>query len=394
MSKTYLTDINLTKNQLIQARIENLAIEPTAPVTGQIYFDTVSNKLRYYSGAVLGWISIDNENDARPPRSHVIATNTGLGLQHTISGAADGMVLRATGATTASMAVLAHGDLSGIGSNTHAAIDTHIQTANIHRELNDNQTTATNLWSATKINTLISALQSEVTGALVFKGGYDATTNTPNLTNPAAGTILQGFTYVITNAGALLGEALQVGDMIIAQQNNPSTLAHWTMVNKNIPDIVDATTTVKGIVALATSAEASTGTNTAKTITPAGLKYTLDQRPATAAISGLIKLATGAEAIAGTDTQKAITPATLKSALGVAGTLGVARKFSQTLATSATSYSIIHGLDTTDVIVSVKSTTAPSHQVEVDVSVPSATTVNIGFNVAPAAGAFSVTIIG
>ena len=260
--------------------------------------------------------------------------------------------------------------------------------------MNDNQTTATNLWSATKINTLISALQSEVTGALVFKGGYDATTNTPNLTNPAAGTILQGFTYVITNAGALLGEALQVGDMIIAQQNNPSTLAHWTMVNKNIPDIVDATTTVKGIVALATSAEASTGTNTAKTITPAGLKYTLDQRPATAAISGLIKLATGAEAIAGTDTQKAITPATLKSALGVAGTLGVARKFSQTLATSATSYSIIHGLDTTDVIVSVKSTTAPSHQVEVDVSVPSATTVNIGFNVAPAAGAFSVTIIG
>ncbi len=47
-----------------------------------------------------------------------------------------------------------HTDLtSGIGTNTHAQIDTHIGTDNIHRIQNDTQTTVTNLWSASKINT-------------------------------------------------------------------------------------------------------------------------------------------------------------------------------------------------------------------------------------------------
>lgn len=51
--------------------------------------------------------------------SHVLATNTALGSQHTISGATAGHVLRASGATTAAFAQLQHGDLGGVGANDH-----------------------------------------------------------------------------------------------------------------------------------------------------------------------------------------------------------------------------------------------------------------------------------
>lgn len=51
--------------------------------------------------------------------SHVLATNTALGGQHTISGATAGQVLRASGATTANFQALSHSDLTGVSANQH-----------------------------------------------------------------------------------------------------------------------------------------------------------------------------------------------------------------------------------------------------------------------------------
>lgn len=52
-------------------------------------------------------------------QSHVLATNAGLGSDHTISGATSGHVLRASGATTAAFAQLQHSDLGGVTANQH-----------------------------------------------------------------------------------------------------------------------------------------------------------------------------------------------------------------------------------------------------------------------------------
>lgn len=51
--------------------------------------------------------------------THVIATNTALGSQHSISGATAGQVLRASGATTANFQALSHSDLTGVNNNDH-----------------------------------------------------------------------------------------------------------------------------------------------------------------------------------------------------------------------------------------------------------------------------------
>lgn len=70
-----------------------------------------------------------------------------------------------------------------------------------------------------------------------------------------------------------------------------------------------ASDTVKGIVELATDAEAQTGSDTIRAITPANLTA----RTATTTRTGIVELATDAEAQTATDTTRAITPANHKA---------------------------------------------------------------------------------
>ena len=68
-------------------------------------------------------------------------------------------------------------------------------------------------------------------GALIFQGGYDATT-----TPPSTG-VKKGWTYVVTVAGNASGfwtVPLEVGDLIISNQDTPVDDGDWTEVNKNV----------------------------------------------------------------------------------------------------------------------------------------------------------------
>jgi hypothetical protein len=97
-----------------------------------------------------------------------------------------------------------------------------------------------------------AAIDTAVSSSLTYRGGYDASTNTPDLTT-SPNSILTGDTYAVTVAGDASGfwsPTLNIGDLVIANIDNPATIADWTEVQSNI-DI--ATDTVKGIANFPTS---------------------------------------------------------------------------------------------------------------------------------------------
>jgi hypothetical protein len=97
-------------------------------------------------------------------------------------------------------------------------------------------------------------VDASTAGALVFQGGYDAATNTPNLDNPPTGTIKKGFMWTVTTDGTFFTEQVRVGDSLIAKIDTPTTLADWTTVQSNI-DLATLTTVGLGNV------NAGTGVN-------------------------------------------------------------------------------------------------------------------------------------
>lgn len=108
----------------------------------------------------------------------------------------------------------------------------------------------------------------------------------------------------------------QIDAVIAWAELEPDTAVLTQLKDAIAAKLAAATTTVAGLIELATNTEVQTGTDPTRAVTPAGLSA----RTATETRTGIIELATNAEVLAGADTARAVTPAGVKAAIDASTT--------------------------------------------------------------------------
>jgi len=91
-------------------------------------------------------------------------------------------------------------------------------------------------------------VDNAVVGNLVYQGGYNAATNTPDLDSSPSASIKKGWTYTVTADGSFFTEQVRIGDVLIAEVDAPTALADWTTVQNNV-DLASASQVGLGNVA-------------------------------------------------------------------------------------------------------------------------------------------------
>jgi hypothetical protein len=310
MAIPFLNNINLSDNELQNAKLHITGTAPTA-ATGQIYYDSSLNVARYYDND--GWVRITDTSLTSGTFVSATLSGTNAEKSYTVELSATGTSDNTTflrGDNTWATVVQENDFLTGLSFNTSDGIltatvqnqadvtvdldgryltgnetitltgevtgsgatsiettvaDGVLDVANFNAsaiviesegiENNDNDTT---LPTSAAVKAYVDA---STVGGLVYQGGYNPLTNSPDLTT-SPNSIKKGWTYTSIYYGTFFGEQLRVGDVLIAEVDNPSSLADWTTVQNNI-DLASATQIGIGNVAAGTGISVSYSSGTA-----------------------------------------------------------------------------------------------------------------------------------
>lgn len=251
MAKKFLVNLDLAKNQILNAAIQNLPSAPGSPVAGQVYYNTGDNRIYFWDGTA--WI--DMSGDIRD----VIG---GAGLT---AGTSNGVI---------TLDVNVDNSTVEIATDTIRVKDGGITTAklaNVSTDLTTNSgSTAVPTAAAVK-----SYVDANIGGLGNLEGAWNASSGTfPVGSTPTAGTKSGDYWYVSV-AGTTGGVAFNVGDVIIAKVNAASTTlaSDWIQLEVNRDQ---ATETTLGLAEIATQTEVNTGTDDLRIVTPLKLKTYLD----------------------------------------------------------------------------------------------------------------------
>jgi hypothetical protein len=426
MARKFLVSVDLNKNELLNARIQNLGSAPSSPVSGQIYFDTNDNVLYFYNGT--SWVPASGATDVI---QEVIGSSVigGTGLTATydnVSGETT-ISLDDTAVTTGSygssteiptFTVDAQGRLTAAGSTT---ISTDLAVSA------DSGSDTISLLSETLTISGGEGIDTSVESGTITISGEDASGTNKGIAsfNTTDFSVSNGHVSlakdpVITLSGDVAGSATMtnLGDVTITTTVQPNSVALGTDTTGNYIATISGTAneitvtgsgsesaavtiglpddvTVSGNLTVNGNLDVAGSINSVNTteVNIVDNKVVLNSN-----VTGSPTANAGVRVERGTSTDVELlwNETSDQWTLTNDGTNyhEITRKYKQTLSTSATSYTLTHNLGTQDVIVQIYEVASPYQQIFADVEHTSSSTVTVKFASAPTAGEYRVVIIG
>lgn len=332
MAKLFVTSINLNKNELQNARIQNLVSAPQNAVAGQIYFDTTDNVLKFFSG--VSWVNATGIGSVTLPDTGVVAGT--YGSSNAIPTFTVDSKGRITSASTASLAT----QLDLGADNAHGGYKLDLLTDTVR------------FVGGEGIDTTYT---TDETLHTITIAAEDASTSNKGIAS------FDSNNFSVTNGHVGLANNVVVG--------NNLTVGGNLTVNGTVTSVNTETTTLNDNIIVLNNNESGNPSQNA------GIEV---ERGSANNVSLIWNESSDQWTITNDGSN----------------TFPITRKYTATIGDSVnSSYAIIHNLGTHDYTVQVRD--ASNNQlVEVDIELTSTTTATISFASAPATNAYKVVIIG
>jgi hypothetical protein len=424
MARKFLTPIDLTKNELQNAVIQNLAADPSTPVAGQVYYNTVANEMRIYNGVAFEAIGL-NGVTADAAELNIL---DGATLTTTELNYVDGVTSGIQGQLDLK-APLANPTFTGtVSLDTGVSLVFEGATANaFETTLSVVDPTADNTITLPNASGTVARLENKLHDFAVATASVDLNSQKiTNLATPTASTDAANKGYVdaavvgidwkasvraATTAAVTLATAFENGDVLdgvtlatgnrilVKDQADGAENGIYVVNATGAPTrATDADTSAEITASFAVFVEEGTANadsgwtltnNGTVTIGTTALVFTqftgLGQITAG---NGLTKTANTLDVVAGLGIVSNANDVAIDTAV-------VVRKYATAIGDgSATSITVTHNLNTRDVTVAVYSSASTYDEVMCDVQHATVNTVTLLFSVAPTAGQYRAVVHG